>query len=99
MKLFICVDDEMGVGFNKRRQSKDRVLRARMLARANGKNFFKESILSPPFFHFFTIYHLFLFFATDFFIFLKKHALFFSFSCHTPTFMIQYEHQKDRSKQ
>ncbi len=33
MYLIICVDDDMGVSFNRRRQSQDRALRARILAR------------------------------------------------------------------
>ena len=49
MTLFICVDDAMGIGFNKRRQSKDRVLRARMLAHAKGQNFFVSAYTAKQF--------------------------------------------------
>ncbi len=49
MTLFICVDDEMGIGFNARRQSKDRVLRARMLERARGKDFFVSEYTAKQF--------------------------------------------------
>ncbi len=49
MTLFVCVDDGMGVMFNRRRQSKDRVLRARMLALAEGKNFYVSSYTAKQF--------------------------------------------------
>ena len=37
MILIACVDDNMGMAFNHRRQSKDALLRERLLARAAGK--------------------------------------------------------------
>ena len=40
MKLIVCVDDAMGVAFAHRRQSKDRVLRARLLAQLDGHRLF-----------------------------------------------------------
>ena len=49
MTLFICVDDEMGVGFNNRRQSKDRILRARMLSRAAGHALFVSEYTAKQF--------------------------------------------------
>ena len=36
MNLIICIDDAGGMMFNRRRQSQDRVLRARLLEIANG---------------------------------------------------------------
>ena len=49
MTLFVCVDDEMGVGFNNRRQSKDRILRARMLARAAERDLFVSEYTARQF--------------------------------------------------
>ena len=40
MKLIVCVDDGMGVTFAKKRQSKDRVLRKRLLASLDGARLF-----------------------------------------------------------
>jgi len=37
MIVIICVDDDMGIMFNKRRQSQDRVLRERIISMASGK--------------------------------------------------------------
>lgn len=37
LTLIACVDDRMGMLFNRRRQSKDRVMRERLLARLGGK--------------------------------------------------------------
>ena len=37
MLLMVCVDDNLGMAFNHRRQSQDRVLRRKMLERAAGK--------------------------------------------------------------
>ncbi len=39
MHIIVCVDDNGGMLFNKRRQSKDSVLRARVLSGLNGRNF------------------------------------------------------------
>lgn len=36
MILIACVDDNMGLAFNRRRQSKDRLLRARILEQVDG---------------------------------------------------------------
>lgn len=36
MKVIVCVDDTMGMMFNKRRQSKDAVLRQKILSELNG---------------------------------------------------------------
>ena len=36
MKLIVCVDDNMGMAFNRRRQSMDRAVRARLLERVGG---------------------------------------------------------------
>lgn len=36
MILMVCVDDDLGMAFNHRRQSQDRVLRRKMLERAAG---------------------------------------------------------------
>jgi hypothetical protein len=36
MKLIVCVDNNLGMAFNHRRQSMDRAVRARMLARVGG---------------------------------------------------------------
>ena len=36
MILIACVDDNMGMAFNKRRQSQDRILRSRILERTKG---------------------------------------------------------------
>ena len=37
MLLMVCVDDNLGMAFNHRRQSQDRVLRRKMLERTAGK--------------------------------------------------------------
>ncbi len=49
MTLFVCVDDDMGVLFNRRRQSKDRVLRARMLSLAKGHILYVSSFTAKQF--------------------------------------------------
>ena len=36
MKVIVCVDDTMGMMFNKRRQSKDAILRQKILSELNG---------------------------------------------------------------
>ena len=38
MTLIVCVDDNMGMLFNHRRQSKDVVVRERILKQAEGKH-------------------------------------------------------------
>jgi len=40
MKVFVCIDDKNGMMFNKRRQSKDRVLVEKIKEIANGKQIF-----------------------------------------------------------
>lgn len=49
MTLFVCVDDEMGILFNRRRQSRDRALRARMLAHAAGHTLYVSSFTAGQF--------------------------------------------------
>ncbi len=43
MIVMVCVDDKMGMMFNKRRQSQDRVLRQRMLELAGDKKLWMNS--------------------------------------------------------
>jgi len=40
MKLIVCVDDRLGMAFNRRRQSSDKVLKERILALTEGKRLF-----------------------------------------------------------
>lgn len=49
MILFACVDDGMGMMFNHRRQSSDRILRIRMLSIAAGHKFWMNQYTASQF--------------------------------------------------
>ena len=49
MNIIICVDDNMGMMFNNRRQSQDRALRDRILEITKGKNLYMNSYSASQF--------------------------------------------------
>ena len=49
MKIAICIDDKNGLGFNKRRQSRDRLLIENLIASADGGKIFISSYSAPLF--------------------------------------------------
>lgn len=49
MILIVCVDDRMGMAFNHRRQSKDRILRERLLQNAAGTPLWMNSYSAGQF--------------------------------------------------
>ena len=49
MILMVCVDDNMGMAFNHRRQSKDRILRERLLQNAAGTPLWMNSYSAGQF--------------------------------------------------
>ena len=49
MNIIICVDDNMGMMFNNRRQSQDRALRERILEITKGKNLYMNGYSASQF--------------------------------------------------
>lgn len=49
MKIIVCIDDNNGMMFNKRRQSKDSVLRQHILAETNGSTLWLNSYSASQF--------------------------------------------------
>ena len=49
MILFVCVDDRLGMAFNRRRQSMDRLLRERLLSVCRGKRLFMSPYSAKQF--------------------------------------------------
>ena len=49
MKIAICIDDKNGISFNKRRQSRDRLLIENLIASANGGRILVGSYSAPLF--------------------------------------------------
>lgn len=50
MTVVVCVDDNGGVMFNSRRQSQDKILRAKVLSMLNGKQLLVSSYTAKQFF-------------------------------------------------
>ena len=49
MKLVVCVDDDMGILFNKRRQSQDSVVRDRVVAKLQNANLYMSEYSGKQF--------------------------------------------------
>ncbi len=49
MKICVCIDDDMGISFNRRRQSKDRELILRLCSLAGGSCIFIKEYSAPLF--------------------------------------------------